>query len=396
MKKLTLLLCFFSFILSSCSDNKGPDIPPETTEAEHTLFIFMPWVEDTGLTNAFAANIVHIQNAIKNDILGEDNKVVIFFMSSSSKATMFELKYSDGSSLREVHKSYDNPKLTKAKDLTSLLEDVKECAKAKKYSMAIASHGLGWLPVGSPLAGSSGQSYYWESDSSLRTRFFGGTTAKTQIEVSDLAKAITDAGIKMEYILFDACYMSSIEVAYDLRNAAEYLIGCPTEVMESGFPYATITEHLFGDIDLAGVCNGFIDFYENSLSPYGTVGVIVCSEMDKMASVMKEINAKHTLEESKLGSIQRMCGHRPVVFFDFGDYVAKLCEGDKGLLDKFSAQLELTVPSKYAKHTGSFFSMLMTQPVEIEAYSGVSISDPSINSVAVTAKTETAWYKATH
>lgn len=44
----------------------------------------------------------------------------------------------------------------------------------------------------------------------------------------------------MEYILFDDCYMSSLEAAYDLRHVTRHLIACPTEIMAYGMPYSHI------------------------------------------------------------------------------------------------------------------------------------------------------------
>lgn len=51
----------------------------------------------------------------------------------------------------------------------------------------------------------------------------------------------------MEYILFDDCYMSSLEVAYELRHVTNYMIACPTEVMVFGMPYSTIGKYLLSE-----------------------------------------------------------------------------------------------------------------------------------------------------
>ena len=58
------------------------------------------------------------------------------------------------------------------------------------------------------------------------TRYFGGVTSDDQTDISTLADAISDAGLKMEFILFDDCYMSSVEVAYDLRHVTGHIIAC--------------------------------------------------------------------------------------------------------------------------------------------------------------------------
>lgn len=44
----------------------------------------------------------------------------------------------------------------------------------------------------------------------------------------------------MEYILFDDCYMSSVEVAYELKEATRFLIASTSEMMAYGMPYATV------------------------------------------------------------------------------------------------------------------------------------------------------------
>lgn len=52
---------------------------------------------------------------------------------------------------------------------------------------------------------------------------FRGLTREFQTDVGTLARGIVGAGVKMEYILFDDCYMSSVEVAYELKEATRFL-----------------------------------------------------------------------------------------------------------------------------------------------------------------------------
>ncbi len=200
-------------------------------------------------------------------------------------------------------------------------------------------------------------------------------------------------GLKMDYILFDDCYMSSIEVAYDLKDVTDYLIASPTEVMVYGYPYHIIGKYLIGNFNLEGIVNGFYDFYENYAYPYATIGVTVCSELDDLSLIMKEINQYCQFDRNKLNSIQRMDGYSPVIFYDMGDYVRNLCY-DGNLLRRFEAQLERVVPSNLSLHTSDFYSM-SRGVVPINVFTGITISDPSENVKAIT-KTETAWYKATH
>ena len=55
------------------------------------------------------------------------------------------------------------------------------------------------------------------------TRFFGSVDDMSlAINVNTLAQAIADAGMKMQYILFDNCYMANVETAYELKDVTNF------------------------------------------------------------------------------------------------------------------------------------------------------------------------------
>ena len=43
-----------------------------------------------------------------------------------------------------------------------------------------------------------------------------------------------------QFIMFDDCYMSSMEVAYDLKDVTDYIIASTSEVMAYGMPYEKV------------------------------------------------------------------------------------------------------------------------------------------------------------
>lgn len=156
-------------------------------------------------------------------------------------------------------------------------------------------------------------------------------------------------------------------------------------------PYAEIGQYLIGKVDYAGICDGFYSFYSTYSTPCGTIAVTDCSELDNLATIMKEINHRYTFDPSLTSSLQRLDGYYPVIFFDYGDYVSKLCP-DETLVARFNEQLNRTVPFK--RNTEYFYSMSRGE-VKINTFSGITISDPSTHSLA-SKKEETAWYAATH
>jgi len=392
--KIKLLAILLSIGLFSCSVED--DVPtPDQIDVERTVFVYMPW--STNLLGAFETNLKALQQSIVKNRIRSD-RFVVFLAQSQTKAELFELKYAGDKCDTIPLKSYSNPEFTTADGLSGIITDALTFCPAPKYSMIVGSHGLGWITVESRWKSRAAMKFHWdnldENGVSL-TRLFGGLTAESQTDITTLTAAVKKAGVKWEYLLFDDCYMSCVEVAYEFKDITDHLIGCPTEVMFYGFPYDLVGEHLTGKVDYEGVVEAFYQFYSNYSTPCGTIAVTVCSEMDNLAAIMKEINRQFEFNESLRDQIQMMDGYRPVVFFDYGDYVSKLCP-DNELLAEFNAQLELTVPCRYKRHTPEYFTSLTGgDRIQINTYSGLTISDPSINNLA-SDKTETAWYKATH
>ena len=164
--------------------------------------------------------------------------------------------------------------------------------------------------------------------------------------------------------------------------------------MAYGMPYRNMAIHLLGNIDYEGISQAFYDFYMDYSTPCGTIAMTVTSELDSLATLMCEINNHFVWDSSKNNTLQYLDGYSPHLFYDYGDYVSKLCT-DSILLTKFNEQLELTVPPGCSKHTPTFYSMFNGRQTIIHSFSGVTISDPSTNRMAES-KTETDWYKATH
>jgi hypothetical protein len=109
-----------------------------------------------------------------------------------------------------------------------------------------------------------------------------------------------------------------------------------------------------------------------------------------LAQVMKLINKAHDFDASILGDVQRFDGYQTPVFYDLGDYVARLCK-DEGLLTTFNTQLSKTVP--YKAHTECFYSE-QSGKIKINAFSGLSVS-PLTNGNINLGVEGTEWWKAT-
>lgn len=138
---------------------------------------------------------------------------------------------------------------------------MKRRAEALNYSLIIGAHGCGWTYksdwvnypyMARPNAGfaqKGSTSYptatgnfsgiqYGPDPNKPITRFFGSVSLEENaLDVPTLAEGIKLSGTKMQYILFDACYMGNVETAYELKDVTNFMISSSSEVMGAGVPY---------------------------------------------------------------------------------------------------------------------------------------------------------------
>ena len=416
MKKFILFLQLAAFILfASCSDEDPDPVPQPPVIETNTIFVYMPWSgstkKDPGLYSFFLTNIQDIKSAIVNQGGLGNKKLMIFISTKVDKGALINVQYKNGSCIDDTVAIYDNTqpglRLNTAEWITTLLKRVKQEAPANHYSMIVGCHGMGWIPakpstrINRPAASLFGLNQN-AGKAGPPTRWLGGNAYQTNI--SDFDKGIEDSGIgKFQYILFDDCNMTGIEVAYELRNATNHIIGSPTEIMAYGMPYKFLWSELSKvNPDYHSICTNFINFYSNykyegTPYPYGTISVIDCSQVEAMVDIMKEINASTSLSTITESNIQSMDGYTPSIFYDMGDYVRKLAQNEPLLLAKFNSQLDRLVPEK--RHTDAYYTSLRTAGfniIPIQSYSGITISDPSTNQTVTNSLDSNRYYQTTH
>lgn len=373
---LFMLLSLSSIFFSSChSDEPEPDTPQT---AAKTIFVFMPYTGDMSpLYTNFLTNLDDMEAAINdNRGLGGDN-LIVYISKDARTSHLIKFNYSHGHCLRDTLKTYTTAGYTTTSGMTAILNDMKQLAPALTYATIVGSHGEGWLPKRNT------------------TRFFGGD--RYQMDVTDFAQSIHDAGLKMQFILFDDCYMSGIEVAYDLRDCADWLIASTSEMMDYGMPYRKILKHLLpATPDYDTLCRDFISFYNNYRMPYGTIAAVDLSHIGEMATLMHAINTAHTFDMSLIGDVQDLDAkhYTPTVYFDFGSYTRRLCGDDAAAMAQYESLLGKLVPYKAA--TSYIYSYSGNATELVSEFSGLTVSDPSVNTVAADTKKQTAWWQATH
>ena len=431
IKKLfTLFICSISLAMTftGCSEEAFDT----DSVNKQTILVFYPWTgsqSDTGLLGDLQNNIDSICDGIIDRKGLNNSRVLVFLSNKYNHSMLYDLQYNATTKSvdRVPLKEYEGASYASAEGIADILNEVKTQASALNYALIVGAHGCGWTyasdwskypdyarpsvtrPSDSALNGYSAAGYSATGISSFSgiqfgpdpnaplTRFFGSVSlAENAMDISTLAEGIRESGLKMQYILFDACYMSNIETAYELKDVTNYMIASGSEIMAAGLPYRSMWSYLNSPTpNYSGIVSTSVNFYKNSSAPFCNLAAIDCRQVEKLAGVMKDINAEYQLSASvSLDSIQHLDGFRPNLFYDLETYVDSLHPSGY-LLDQFKSQLKLTI--KASDHTDEAYTCIYSSDsFKIKNYCGITISDPSQHSVAIKGREKTGWWKATH
>ena len=210
MKKIILLL-FVIFTLFSCS---------KIEESDWTILIYM--AADNSLEYEALDEIADMMQADFSDNI---NVIVqIDYSESNSPPAAYRYHIYPGikkqiSYLGEIDSGDEN-------ELTAFANWGFGKYPSEKQALIIWSHGNGWYPKARNLPPS----------------FCPDVEADNYIGIADgeLRRGIKNINEHLEILIFDACNMQTLEVAAEIADYTDYIIGSEDGVNSAGFPYAEI------------------------------------------------------------------------------------------------------------------------------------------------------------
>ncbi len=69
-------------------------------------------------------------------------------------------------------------------------------------------------------------------------------TSSDELTLKELKQALFSENCNVNMIAFDACLMGMTEIAYEIRNFANYMVASEETIMVTGFPYDTIAQDI--------------------------------------------------------------------------------------------------------------------------------------------------------
>ena len=191
------------------------------------------------------------------------------------------------------------------------------------------------------------------------------------MDIRDFAEAIP---MKLDYLLFDACLMGGIEVAYELAGKCDRLGFSQAEVLAEGFNYTTISSHLLGnrnESDPLSVCKDYFTQYDVQEGVYrsATISLIDCNNLEPLAETCSILFDKYSdkIHSLNASDVQRFYRGSKHWFYDLESILLNAGISDSELQELHSALNRCILykgatPSfmnEFSIHTFSGFSMYL-------------------------------------
>lgn len=234
--------------------------------------------------------------------MGENDHLMLF-VDDNNNSRIYEITRSTNArnlyNMTPVYKFDKNLNAATPAVLDQVLRYFFQHYKATDYGLVMWSHGSGWINATNRVQ--------QNHDVASRRAFAVDTSdGSTRMLITDMASVLSRYP-KFEYILFDACFMQTIEVLYELRAGAKYIIGSPAEIPGAGAPYQQMIPALFkrasSDRVAESIVNVYGSYYNDSTisNANGVVlSAVKTDQMDAFVSVMSHLFATyHFLDESK-------------------------------------------------------------------------------------------------
>lgn len=369
----------------------GEDEPtkPANKQPQRTVLAYI--VSDNSLSYFSDSDINEMLEGIKS-VDTQVNNLLVYADSNTTPVLYRITKDKKGNAIKEIIREYDEQVSTSPQVMKEVCNTVFSNYPAQSYGLIYWSHGEGWKPV--PFTA---------------TRWIGqdkgdGTTDYTNI---DELKQVLASVPHLDFLLFDACFMMTVEVAYALRDEADYIIASPTEIPGPGAPYDVLVPAMFkkeGSIKIAQAYyehyNALYDSGKNNSDNYWTAGVSIAalktSALSALAQATNQALSKATsINLPAIKSNLYDYDQRPkssnlyVGYYDMVQLMQALCtESDfatwKIAFDSAMAYYQST-PLNYSSYAGMF---------SMEGTCGLSHYLPTGNTSLNAAYAQTDWYSA--
>jgi len=179
----------------------------------------------------------------------------------------------------------ENLNIGQPQNLTDYIKWAVEQAPAKKYILAIGSHGGGYVPNDDAPK---------KNNSLTKGLFYDSGNNDEHLTITTLTSALRETGIKFEAFFMNCCLMNTIEYQFELKDLTNYLaLSTFTMPIYGGNYEALINGLAHSDIEaaLSLFCDGSLSVWDETNPgeyPYSDMTITRTSSLDAFGALWKE------------------------------------------------------------------------------------------------------------
>ena len=276
---ITLLL-----LLASCGKDSNDN--PEPTTAQRTVVVFMSADNSLSEYGFPGSDFQELVNGSYNTLTANDRLVVFMDrISSTERPFIARITGNQDHPVDTLYKYGEDPYVTDTDVFTEILSRCATLCPAKEYGLVLWGHASGWS-----FDKNTRRSYGIDNGNRLDY-----SDAGVWLSIPDMRVCFERLGIKWKFVFADCCNMMCAEVAYELRNNAEYLIGSPAEIPGMGAPYHKLLPWFFSQSDnfYEGIVDEYAKYYPNNrddIFPYYVpLTVVRLDQMESLATATRAV-----------------------------------------------------------------------------------------------------------
>ena len=284
MKHLFFLSTIILLLTACQNDASEGDVP--LTPAKRTVLVFMSAENDlTGYTDLDINEMIQGRKLVGNDC---DLLFYCDHASKTEKPFIARIKNNAEHPIDTLYKYPSDFYSTESSHFTEILQRMVQLGPAKEYALVFWGHANGWLLENDGINVIRRAYGVDNGDNNSSSRM---KEPARWLNIPDMAKCFKQLDTHWKFIFFDCCNMQNVEVAYELRNAADYIIGSPAEITGEGAPYNTLVPDFFIENDEEmglKICedyNAQFDYVGGHLP----ISVVATSKMQALANATRQV-----------------------------------------------------------------------------------------------------------
>lgn len=313
--------CCCCLLFSSCND-EGYLYPINPRQEKDTQRIIIAYLAGD---NSLSSEIEQKITALTAGFLSADysqNRLFVYYDRRNVSPQLLEISAATENP-RQVLKTYTTQNSASAEVMEQVLNDILKNYSAPSYGLILFSHGTAWLPAGG-LEEPYGRENLEERaiESSRPGTRSVGTDGEDEMELADFASALPLPGNKKwDFILFEGCYMGSVEVAYELKDKTEAIIASPTEIVSPGMTevYPSALPFLFQPSpELEKFAQAYFNAWDSKTGDYrsATISVVRTGHLEELALLARAAFLRWEPDAGTISTLQCFNRNEWHLFFD--------------------------------------------------------------------------------